>query len=152
LASELVRLKVDLILVGTTPAALAAKNATSSIPIVLTGAIDPVGAGLAASLARPGGNVTGLAIFSPELSAKALLLLKEAWPDLSRVAVLWNPANPANVSVWKETENAARASGLTLHSVPIGDLKEFDNLSGAVAEARTDGLLVLGDPFIFLRS
>jgi putative ABC transport system substrate-binding protein len=125
--------------------ALAAKNATSSIPIVHAGAIDPVRAGLAASLARPGGNVTGPATFFPELGAKALLLLKEARPGLSRVAVLWNPANPANVSVWKETENAARASGLTLHSVPIRDLKEFENVSSAIAEARADGLLVLGD-------
>ena len=131
--------------------ALAAKNATSSIPIVHAGAIDPVGAGLAASLARPGGNVTGPATLFPELGAKALLLLREARPDLSRLAVLWNPANPANDSVWKETENAARASGLTLHSVPIRDLKEFDNLSSAVAETRADGLLVLGDEFIYLK-
>jgi ABC-type uncharacterized transport system substrate-binding protein len=151
LASELVRLKVDLILVGTTPAALAAKNASSAIPIVLAGAIDPVGAGLAASLARPGGNVTGLATFYPELGAKALQLLKEAWPGLSRVTVLWNSANPANVSIWKETENAARASGLTLHSVPLRDLKDFDNVSGAVAEAQAEGLLVLSDQFIFLK-
>jgi ABC-type uncharacterized transport system substrate-binding protein len=151
LASELIRLKVDLILVGTTPAALALKNASSSIPVVIAGAIDPVGAGLAASLARPGGNVTGPATFFPELGAKALLLLKEACSGLSRVAVLWNPANPANVSVWRETENAARASGLTLHSVPIRDPNEFDNISGAVVEARVDGLLVLGDLFIFLR-
>ena len=149
LASELVRFNVDLILVATTPAALAAKNASSSIPIVHAGAIDPVGAELAVSLARPGGNVTGPATYFPELGAKALLLLKEAWPGLSSVAVLWNPANPANVSVWKETENAARASGLTLHSVPIRDLKEFDNLSGAVADARADGLLIIGDAFIF---
>jgi putative ABC transport system substrate-binding protein len=151
LAIELVRLKVDLILVVTTPAAIAAKNASSSIPIVLAGAIDPVGAGLAASLARPGGNVTGLATFYPELGAKALLMLKEARPDLSRVAVLWNPANPANLSVWKETENAARTSGLTLLSVPIRDLKEFDNLSGAVDEARPDGVLVLSDVFIYMK-
>jgi len=151
LASELVRLKVDLILASTTPAALAAKNASSSIPIVHAAAIDPVAAGLAVSLARPGGNVTGLATFFPELGAKALLLLKEAWPRLSRVSVLWNPANPANVSVWKEIENAARASGLTLHSVPIGNLKEFDTVSGAVADAQADGLLILGDVFILMK-
>src|SRR5262245_16355955 len=151
LANELVALKVDLILAGTTPAALAARNASNSIPIVLPGAIDPVGAGLAASLARPGGNVTGPATFFPELGAKALLLLKEAWPGLSRVAVLWNSANPANVSVWKEAENAARASGLTLHSVPTHDLKEFDNVSGAVGEVQADGLLVMGDVFIYAK-
>jgi putative ABC transport system substrate-binding protein len=151
LASELVRLKVDLILVSTTPAALAAKSASSSVPIVHAGAIDPVGAGLAASLAQPGGHVTGLATFFPELGAKALVLLKEAHPDLSRVAVLWNSANPANLSVWKEAENAARTSGLTLHSVPIRDLKDFDNVSGAVAEMRADGLLVMGDVFIYAK-
>ncbi len=150
LASELVRLKVDVILVDTTPAALAAKNASRSIPIVHCCAIDPVGAGLAASLARPGGNVTGLAQLYPELSAKGLLLLKEARPGLSRVAVLWNPANPANASVWRETENAARASGLTLHSVPIRVLKDFDHVPAGLAEARAEGVLLLGDSLVFV--
>ena len=151
LASELVRLKVDIILVGTTPAALAAKNATGAIPIVHAGAIDPVGAGLAASLARPGGNVTGLAVLYPELAAKGLSLLKEARPGLSRVAVLWNAANPANAPVWREIEITARMSGLTLHSVPIRALKEFDDVLAAVAGARADGLLVLGDELIFVK-
>ena len=151
MASELVRLKVDIILVGTTPAALAAKNATGAIPIVHTGAIDPVGAGLAASLARPGGNVTGLAVLYPELAAKGLSLLKEARPGLSRVAVLWNAANPANAPVWREIEITARMSGLTLHSVPIRALKEFDDVLTAVAGARADGLLVLGDELIFVK-
>jgi putative ABC transport system substrate-binding protein len=150
LASELVRLKVDVILVDTTPAALAAKNASSSIAIVHCCAIDPVGAGLAASLARPGGNVTGLAQLYPELSAKGLLLLKEARPGLSRVAVLWNPANPANASAWRETENAARASGLTLHSVPIRVLKDFDHVPAGLAEARAEGVLLLGDSLVFV--
>ncbi len=150
LASELVRLKVDVILVDTTPAALAAKNASRSIPIVHCCAIDPVGAGLAASLARPGGNVTGLAQLYPELSAKGLLLLKEARPGLSRVAVLWNPANPANASAWRETENAARASGLTLHSVPIRVLKDFDHVPAGLAEARAEGVLLLGDSLVFV--
>ena len=95
LAKELAALKVDAIVVQTTPAALAAKQATRTIPIVITTAIDPVGAGLADSLARPGGNVTGVALLQPEISGKALSLLKEAVPTLSRVAVLWNEANPA---------------------------------------------------------
>src|SRR5262245_41535040 len=90
LAAELVGLKVDLIMVITTPAALAAKAATGTIPILFVTAIDPVGAGLAASLARPGGNVTGLATLSPELSTKRLELIKELIPRVSRVAVLWN--------------------------------------------------------------
>src|SRR5438093_885662 len=149
LASELVRLKVEIILVNTTPAALAAKKATSTIPIVHAAGIDPVGAGLAASLARPGGNVTGLAQLYPELAAKGLLLLKEARPGLSRVAVLWNAANPANVPVRREIEITARVSGLTLHSVPIRALKDFDDVFATVAEARADGLLVLGDTLIW---
>ena len=151
LASELVRLKVDVIVVPTTPAALAAKNASSAIPIVHAAAIDPVGAGLAASLARPGGNVTGLAQLYPELAAKGLSLLKEARPGLSRVAVLWNAANPANAPVWREIEITARMSGLTLHSVPIRALKEFDDVLAAVAGARADGLLVLGDALMFVK-
>jgi putative ABC transport system substrate-binding protein len=151
LASELVRLKVDVIVVATTPAALAAKNASSSIPIVHVAANDPVGAGLATSLARPGGNVTGFAVLYPELAAKGLLLLKEARPGLSRVAVLWNPTNPANASVWRETEKTARVSGLTLHSVPVRTLEDFDDVFAAVAGARADGLLVLGDALTFIK-
>src|SRR6266702_4779750 len=89
-AAELVRLRVDCILVTTTPAALAAKHATQTIPIVMTAAIDPVGAGLVASLARPGGNLTGLSSLGPELSGKRLELLQEVVPGLTRVAVLWN--------------------------------------------------------------
>ena len=87
------------------------KQATSTIPIVITTAIDPVGAGLADSLARPGGNVTGVASLQPEISAKALSLLKEAVPTLSRVAVLWNGANPAFTSVWREVDTTARSDG-----------------------------------------
>ena len=102
-AADMVRLKVDIIIVTTTPAAFAAKNATQTIPIVIPTAIDPVGAGLVASLARPGGNITGLSALAPELSGKRLELLKEVVPGMTRVAVLWNPANPANASVWKET-------------------------------------------------
>src|SRR5438132_7718688 len=99
-ATELVRLRVDCIIVPTTPAALAAKHATQTIPIVMLAAIDPVGAGLVASLARPGGNLTGLSALGPELSGKRLELLKEVVPGLTQVAVLWNAANPANAAVW----------------------------------------------------
>jgi ABC-type uncharacterized transport system substrate-binding protein len=101
-AAEMVRLRVDLILVITTPAALAAQHATQTIPIVMTTAIDPVGAGLVASLAQPGGNVTGLTPISPDLVGKRLEFLKDVVPGLSRVVVLWNAANPANASVWQE--------------------------------------------------
>src|SRR5882724_5084605 len=103
-AAELVRLRVDCIIVPTTPAALAAKHATQTIPIVILTAIDPVGAGLVASLARPGGNLTGLSVLAPELSGKRLELLQEVVPGLTRVAVLWNAANPANAPVWQEMQ------------------------------------------------
>jgi len=109
LAAELVRLRVDCIIVPTTPAALAAKHATQTIPIVITAAIDPVGTGLVASLARPGGNLTGLSVLAPELNGKRLELLKEVVPGMNRVAVFWNAANPANASAWQETQAAARA-------------------------------------------
>jgi putative tryptophan/tyrosine transport system substrate-binding protein len=125
LARELVALKVDAIVVQTTPAALAAKQATSTIPIVITSAIDPVGAGLANSLARPGGNVTGLALLQPEISAKALSLLKEVVPTLSRVAVLWNVANPAFTPVWRAVDATARSMGLVLLSQPVREPQDF---------------------------
>src|SRR6516162_10327726 len=108
LAAELVGLKVDVIVVSTTPAALAAKKATGTIPIVFPTAFDPVGAGLADSLARPGGNVTGFGLLIPEVSAKGLALFKEAVPALTEVAVLWNAANSANSIVLRDVEATAR--------------------------------------------
>ena len=118
-ATEMIQLQVDCIIAITTPAALAVKHATQTIPIVMTTAIDPVGAGLVTSLARPGGTVTGNAILYGELSTKRLELLKDVVPGLSRVAVLWNPANPANTSVWHGTQAAARALGLQLHAQDV---------------------------------
>src|SRR2546425_5277991 len=125
LAAELVRLRVDCIIVPTTPAAIAAKNATQTIPIIILTAIDPVGAGLVASLARPGGNLTGLSVLAPELSGKWLELLQEVVPGMTRVAVFWNAANPANTPVWQETQAAARALGLLLHSQEVRGLQDF---------------------------
>jgi putative tryptophan/tyrosine transport system substrate-binding protein len=116
--------------VPTTPAALAAKHATQTIPIVILTAIDPVGAGFVASLARPGGNLTGLSVLAPELSGKRLELLKEVVPELTRVAVLWNAANPAHASAWEETQAAARALGLRLHAQ---DVRGPQDLEGAFA-------------------
>jgi putative tryptophan/tyrosine transport system substrate-binding protein len=136
-AAELVRLRVDLIIVSTTPAAIAAKHATQTIPIVIPTAIDPVGAGLVASLARPGGNVTGLSEIS-----------KDVVPGLSRVVVLWNATNPANASVWQETQAAARALGLRLHSQDVRDPQDFEGAFALTAQARPDALLVLGDALI----
>jgi putative tryptophan/tyrosine transport system substrate-binding protein len=149
LAAELVALKVDAIVVQTTPAALAAKQATSTIPIVIISAIDPVGAGLANSLARPGGNVTGLATLQPEISAKALSLLKEAVPTLSRVAVLWNASNPALAPIWRAVDAAARSMGLVLLSQPVREPQDFAATFAAIASQRPEGFLVLVDALVF---
>ncbi len=115
-AREMVQLKADLIIVTTTPAALAAKNATATTPIVIPHAIDPVGAGLVASLAHPGGNVTGGTLLQAELSGKRLQLLKDVVPKLFRTALLWNAANPAYARAWKETQGAARSLGVALQA------------------------------------
>ena len=142
-AAERVRLKADLII--TTPAALAAKNATTTIPIVIPTAIDPVGTGLIASLAHPGGNVTGGAILTGEMAAKRLELLKEVVPRLSRTAVLSNSANPANALAWEETQGAARALGVTLQSHEVQGPKDFEVAFARMCEEHPDALFVLDD-------
>jgi putative ABC transport system substrate-binding protein len=147
-AAELVGLRVDVIVVSTTPAALAAKKATSTIPIIFPTAFDPVGAGLATSLSRPGGNVTGLGLFVPEVSAKGLTLLKEALPSLTRVAVLWNAANPANALVWRDVEATARAAGLVLYPQQVREPKDFEAAFIAITQERPEGLLVLVDALL----
>jgi len=147
-AAEMVRLRVDLIIVATTPAALAAKHATQTIPIVITSAIDPVGAGLVVSLARPGGNLTGLSVLTPELSGKRLELLKEVVPGMTRVAVLWNTANPAHALAWHETQAAARALGLLLHAQDVGGPQDLESAFARTVQARPEALLVLGDALI----
>ena len=146
-ANELVGLKVDVIVVSTTPAALAAKKATSTIPIVFPTAFDPVGAGLAASLARPGGNVTGLGLLIPEVSAKGLAL-KEAVPALTEVAVFWNAANSANSIVLRDVEATARAIGLAVHPQQVREPKDFEPAFIAITQERPDGLLVLADALL----
>ena len=147
-AAEMVRLRVDIIIVTTTPAAIAAKNATQIMPIVILTAIDPVGAGLVASLARPGGNITGLSVLAPELSGKRLELLKEVVPGMTRVAVLWNVANPANALTWNETQAAARALGLRLHSQEVRGSQDIKGAFALTAKVRPDALLVLPDSLI----
>jgi putative tryptophan/tyrosine transport system substrate-binding protein len=142
-ADEMVRLNVDVIIVVTTPAAQAAKRATTTIPIVHPAVIDPVGTGLVASLARPGGNLTGLAI--AELGAKRLEVLKEVIPRLSNGAVLWNAANPANAVAWKETDNAARMLAVTLQSHEVQDVNDFEGAFARIAQQRPDFLYVLQD-------
>jgi putative tryptophan/tyrosine transport system substrate-binding protein len=147
-AAEMVRLRVDLVIAITTPAALAVKHATQTLPVVMTTAIDPVGAGLVASLARPGGNVTGNAILYPELSTKRLELLKDVVPGLAHMVVLWNAANPANVSVWQATQAAARALGLRLHSQEVRGPQDLEGVLAFTTQAHPDALLVLDDALL----
>ncbi len=145
LAAELVRLKVDVIVVGGGSAMIrAAKNATKTIPIVMAGAApDPVEAGLVASLARPGGNVTGLTSLSRELGGKRLELLKEAVPKLARVAVLYDPASPMGARAVKEDlPVAARALGLTIQPWEVRAADGFEKVFGALNKQRPDGLYV----------
>jgi putative ABC transport system substrate-binding protein len=147
LAAELVRLKVDVIVAAATATSVAAKNATSTIPIVMIGVYDPVERGLVASLARPGGKITGLTFYTgPELVGKYLELLKEVVPKVSRVAVLWNPANPGHAAVLKEAEGAARALGVRLQTLEARVPQEIDSAFEAMIRERADALLVLPDP------
>jgi len=151
LAAELVRLKVEVIVAQGTPAALAAKHATTTIPIVMVGVGDPVGSGLVASLARPGGNITGLSNLSPELVRKQLEFLKDVRPTVSRVAVLWNPANPASHLMVRAADVAAQALGVQLHLVEARGRgpDAFDSAFAAMTNAHADALLVLADNIFF---
>jgi len=128
-----------------TPAARAAKHATTAIPIVMTGG-DPVRAGIVASLARPGGNVTGLSDATVDVSTKRLELLKEVVPKLSRVAILWNPLNPTNPLQVKDTQAAAPALGMTVYAVEVKGVDDFDRAFAAIKKDGAGGLLVPGDP------
>ena len=149
LAAELVRLKVDVILAGGGElVARAAKGATQTIPIVMTNAADPVETGLIDSLARPGGNITGLVTISPELTGKRLELLKEAFPKVSRVAVLTNPANPEQEARVKEINVAAQALGVQLQILEVRGPTDFDSAFSTITKMRVDALAPLGDPFI----
>src|SRR5262249_705317 len=147
-AAEMVRLKADVVITSTTPAALALRNATTTIPIVIPTAIDPIGTGLIASLAHPGGNITGGALLSAELGAKRLELIKEVVPGLSRMAVLWNGANPANALAWRETEGAAHALGVTLQSYNVQGPKDFNIAFATIAQQHPDAVSVLTDALI----
>src|SRR5262249_47442716 len=141
LATDLVRLKVDVIAAAGTLAPLAAKQATSTIPIVMTAAGDPLGSGLVASLARPGGNVTGMSLMAPDLGGKRLELLKEVVPRLARVAVLWNAANPYAALVFKETQAAGRTLGIEIQSLEVRAPYDFDGAFEAARRERPDALI-----------
>jgi putative ABC transport system substrate-binding protein len=151
LAAELVRLKVDLILVSAgDPSIRATKNATKTIPIVMMGAsIDPIEAGYVRSLARPGGNVTGLSLFTTELGGKRLELLKEAVPKLSRVAVLYEAGNRNSILQLNEVQAAARALGLTVRTWEVRDTDGFEKVFATQNKERLDGLYVFGGPLMY---
>src|SRR6266498_4107066 len=146
LAEELVRLKVDVIVAPTSIYAAAAKRATSTIPIVFASHADPIRSGHVASLARPGGNITGLTVMMSETSAKSLELLKEAIPGLSRVAVLWDPATPSHRPALNAVEVMGRALGLRLQPLAVPGATEFDNAFSAMVQERAGGVLVLSTP------
>jgi putative ABC transport system substrate-binding protein len=145
LAAELVRLKVDVIVTGGPPAPEAAKQATSTIPIVFAVAADPAAQGLVASLARPGGNITGLASIAAEVVGKELELLKEVAPKVLRVAVLQNPSNHVHPTVLRQAEGAARALGIQLQIVQARTPPEIEAAFAAMRSQRVGGVLVLRD-------
>jgi ABC-type uncharacterized transport system substrate-binding protein len=144
LAAELVRLKVDVIVTGGGPATRAAKEATKTIPIVMAQDDDPVASGFVASLARPGGNITGLATLAPEISGKQLELLKEVIPRLARMAVFGNSTRPGNVHALKEVELAAGALGLKLQYLDILSPKDIETAFRTAVKGRADAILILG--------
>jgi putative tryptophan/tyrosine transport system substrate-binding protein len=148
LAAELVRLNVDVIVTVGTLAPLAAKQATKTIPIVMVNAGDPLGSGLVDSLARPGGNVTGMSLMAPDLGAKRLELLKEVLPQVSNVGILWNAANPYTALVFKETERAASLLGVRLQSIEVRSLNDIEAALRS-ANQGIGALIIVEDPMTF---
>jgi putative ABC transport system substrate-binding protein len=145
LIAELAALKVDVIVAAGTPAALAVKKATTSIPLVMVAVGDPVGVGLVASLARPGGNITGLTSIAAELEGKRLELLREVIPKLSYIAVLWNPASPFSVVAEKEVQAAAQVLRMRVQSLGVRAPEELEDAFAAIVRERPGALLVLAD-------
>ncbi len=144
-AAELVDLEVDVIVAAGALPALAAKDVTGTIPIVMLFSSDPVRTGLVTSLARPGGNVTGMSFLGPELGAKRLELLKETIPRISRVAVLWDSGNFAIVPEWTAIQTAARSLGITLDSFDIKESPNFAAAFAKIAKDTPDGLITIAD-------
>jgi ABC-type uncharacterized transport system substrate-binding protein len=142
LAGDLVRLKVDVIVTSTTPVAAAAAQASNSIPIVMAASADPVGTGLVASLSRPGGNVTGLSMLGPESDGKALELLQETLPKLTRVAFLWDPANAGMASRLKMLESVGQSLRLQIQSVEVRNSSELENTLESAVSNRAGALFV----------
>ena len=148
LAADLTRLQVDVLVVAGAPAAHAAKKASSLIPIVMTAVADPVGMGLVASLARPGGRITGMSDFNTGVVAKRLELLRQVAPSVSRVAVLLNPTNPSNPPQLKVTQDAAATLALTLLPFEAKRADEIDRAFAAIKTERPGALIVISDPLL----
>jgi len=148
LAAELVRLKVDVIVSAGPTVTRVLKETTSTIPIVMGQDTDPIGSGFAASLSKPGGNITGLAALAPEMSGKQLELLREIVPKLSRVAIIGNSTNPGDAQALRETVLAAGAYEIYLRYLDVLDAKNIEAAFQTVAKGRADGLLVLGNPIL----
>jgi putative tryptophan/tyrosine transport system substrate-binding protein len=149
LAAELARLKVDTIVTQGTQATDAARRAVTTIPIVFAVAGDPVGTGLVTSLARPGGNVTGLTDIAPDIVGKRLELLREAVPGISRVAVLWNPANSTAAPQMKDTDTAARSVGISVRSLELADVSRLESAFTAAVQGHAQALIVLSDGTLY---
>src|SRR3989442_10971125 len=149
LAAELVRLKIDVIVASNPAATFAAKSATTSIPIVMVNAPDPVQLGLVVSLGRPGGNITGTTTLSAEMSIKQLELLKEVVPRAVRIAVLWNPSNPWHPLALKGAGDSARSLAVQLQLLAVPGPEELDSAFAAMTRKRADAVLVLADPLVF---
>ena len=146
-AAELVRRPVDLIATFGTPPTRAAKDATTTIPIVMIAVGDPVGAGLVSSLARPGGNITGNTILGPDVAGKRLQLIKEVVPSTARVAFLWNPDNASHPAQLAELQATVQSLGMTLLPVAVRSSDGFDNAFAAMIEERPDAFLMTNDPY-----
>ena len=145
LVAELIASKVDVIVTAGTPAALAVKEASRAIPLVMVAVGDPIGTGLVKSLAQPGGNITGLSSIAPELEGKRLELLREIIPKLARVAVLWNPANPFHNASLRQAQSAAKQLMMDVQSVPIRTREELDIAFVSILKGHPEALLVLAD-------
>jgi ABC-type uncharacterized transport system substrate-binding protein len=149
LVEDIVRLRVDVIVSSATPAIRFAKEQTNTTPIVMAGVTDPIAVGFVTSLARPGGNITGLTHLSPDLSGKRLELLKEVVPRLSRVAVLWNPNQPGQPAAFKDTQIATQALKVTLISMEARNREEIERVLSGIGKERPQALFELPDPLTF---
>ena len=145
LIAELISSKVDVIVTAGTPASLAVKKATSSIPLVMIAVGEPVATGLVASLARPGGNITGVTSIAPEMEGKRLELLREVVPGISHIAVLWNAASPVQIIQERETRAAAQVLGVKMLSLGVRTREEIEDALAAIDKERPGALLVLAD-------